>query len=321
MTSEPSSVSIVIPTHNRKDKLIRLIESILQSNYPKEKLEIIVVDDASTDGTYEELTKIFSDLIKERKLKIIRNKRDRYSTYCRNIGVKYSHGEYIFLIDDDNIVDKSCILELVKTFKQNDKIGMVCPLNLWKKEPDVIIAIGGKIPILWRRLFSRDKYKKLIGKRINFVNLPDTIENCDFCPNAFMIKKDLALKTLPDSDLFPHNWGEVEWGVKVKQLGYEIICNTKAIVWHDINNPYRIITRIDNEFKAYDIAKTRIIFVRKYGVVIDKILLFITLLLYIVGYIIIALKSSRSRSKRTIIGAILEGTTHGLFYDFNNLKR
>jgi glycosyltransferase involved in cell wall biosynthesis len=38
-------ISIVIPTHNRKERLTRLINSILQSNYPQDKLEIIVVDD------------------------------------------------------------------------------------------------------------------------------------------------------------------------------------------------------------------------------------------------------------------------------------
>jgi glycosyltransferase involved in cell wall biosynthesis len=43
-------------THNRKEKLIRPLEFTLNSNYPKNMLEIIVVDNASTDGTYEKVS-------------------------------------------------------------------------------------------------------------------------------------------------------------------------------------------------------------------------------------------------------------------------
>ena len=53
-------VSIVIPTHKRKEKLIRLIKSILRSDYPREKIETIVIDDASTDGTDRKSTRLNS---------------------------------------------------------------------------------------------------------------------------------------------------------------------------------------------------------------------------------------------------------------------
>jgi len=80
-------VSIVIPTHNRKEKLTRPINSILQSNYPKDKLETIVVDDASTDGTYEEIRAKFHSGVK-----IIRNEREMLPAASRNIGIKMLMG-------------------------------------------------------------------------------------------------------------------------------------------------------------------------------------------------------------------------------------
>jgi len=52
-------ISVVIPTYNRKEKLIRLLGSILRSDYPDNKIEIIVVDDASIDGTYKEVRRRF----------------------------------------------------------------------------------------------------------------------------------------------------------------------------------------------------------------------------------------------------------------------
>jgi glycosyltransferase involved in cell wall biosynthesis len=62
--------------------LTRLINSILQSNYPQDKLEIIVVDDASTDGTYEEIRAKFHGV------KIIRNEKEALPATSRNIGIK-----------------------------------------------------------------------------------------------------------------------------------------------------------------------------------------------------------------------------------------
>ena len=58
-------ISVIIPTYNRKDKLIRLIRSIKKSNYPSEKMEIIVVDNSSIDGTSEEIEKLFTTLRKK----------------------------------------------------------------------------------------------------------------------------------------------------------------------------------------------------------------------------------------------------------------
>jgi len=76
-------VSIIIVTHNRNEKLIRLIESILTSNFPREKIEIIVVDDASNDGTY--------DIIKTKYpyIKIIRTSKEVLPSAAKNIGISY----------------------------------------------------------------------------------------------------------------------------------------------------------------------------------------------------------------------------------------
>jgi len=63
-------VNIIIPTFNRKEKLDRLINSILKSSYPVNKLDIIVVDDASTDGTYEYIKNKYSTI------KLIKNKKE-----------------------------------------------------------------------------------------------------------------------------------------------------------------------------------------------------------------------------------------------------
>ena len=84
-------VSIVIPTHNRKKHVERLINSILENTY--KNIEIIVIDDDSTDGTYEYLKEKFGNLP---NFKIVRNNKNLLVSGSRNKGIGLSKGELIF---------------------------------------------------------------------------------------------------------------------------------------------------------------------------------------------------------------------------------
>lgn len=65
-------VSVIIPTYNRKDKIISTVESINKSNYPKNKIEIVIINDCSTDNTQD----ILFDLKKKHiNLKLLKTKK------------------------------------------------------------------------------------------------------------------------------------------------------------------------------------------------------------------------------------------------------
>src|SRR5689334_24234450 len=101
-------VSVVIPTHNRKTSALRLVRGLLKNDY--KNIEIIVIDDLSNDGTSEYLKKN----VRDKRLKIYRNKSNVFAAQSKNIGAKKAYGEYIFFVDDDNAVDKTLISSLVK---------------------------------------------------------------------------------------------------------------------------------------------------------------------------------------------------------------
>jgi len=251
-------VSVVIPTYNRKGKLIRLIESILQSNYPREKLEIIVVDDASTDGTYEEVRKKFPEV------KIIRNEKELFLAGSRNVGIRNSKGESIFLIDDDNIIDKNCILELVRTFGSSQKIGVVAPIMYYLKAPNRIWCSG-----IERSMIT--SLTKIIGRdKMDNGQYKNLIESKDF-PNAFMVKREVIKKVgLFDEKTFPIHYDEADFGERVRRAGYKVVCNPKAKIWHGISLPEEVedkarLFHCHNELRAFYCGKNRIIFHRKYS--------------------------------------------------------
>jgi glycosyltransferase involved in cell wall biosynthesis len=96
-------ISVIIPTYNRKDMLIRAIESVRKQNY--KHVEIIIINDFSTDGTKEYLEEHYSN---HEQIKIFHNEMNLNAGTSRNIGYQASQGDYvIFLDDDDYYIDEN----------------------------------------------------------------------------------------------------------------------------------------------------------------------------------------------------------------------
>lgn len=90
-----SKVSVIIPTYNSEKYVAKAIESALQQTYPN--VEVIVVDDASQDGTVEVVAGYCSD-----RLKLLVNEINRGPSYSRNRGIEAAKGEWIALLDSDD---------------------------------------------------------------------------------------------------------------------------------------------------------------------------------------------------------------------------
>ncbi|HVF47851.1 MAG TPA: glycosyltransferase [Pyrinomonadaceae bacterium] len=110
------SVSVIIPNYNYAHYLREAIEGVLNQTYPD--IEIIVVDDGSTDGS-SEILKSYGDRI----LLILQN--NQGVSAARNNGVMSSHGQYVAFLDaDDSWLPKKIERE-VEQFSLNPKLGLV----------------------------------------------------------------------------------------------------------------------------------------------------------------------------------------------------
>jgi len=297
-------VSVVIPTHNRKDKLIRLIYSVLQSNYPKNKLEIIVVDDASTDGTCAAILTRFQELISKETLKIVSQKKNIFLAKARNIGMSFAKGKYIFFVDDDNILDKDCVLHLVDVMESDSRIGVAGPLMFYYSCPNKIWCAGGKLNFILR------PYHLFKGKDIRRIKLSSIIDDIDYFPNAYMVRENICAFVQHDDKNFPHNWEEQDFCIKIKRMGYKIVTVTNAKIWHDIDYD-GYITRL-GPFKTYDQAKSRIVFLRKYGNLFQKISFWAAVFPASTFYYLYKILTVPSDSKLEIIRSYIKGTIEGI---------
>jgi glycosyltransferase involved in cell wall biosynthesis len=110
-------VSVIIPTYNYSNYITEAIDSILIQTYPKEKIEIIVVDDGSTDNTYDVLKALINNKIIQYYYQD--NKGKANATYN---AIKRCSGKYIFNLDADDYFLKDKITEYVKVFEKDDTI-------------------------------------------------------------------------------------------------------------------------------------------------------------------------------------------------------
>jgi GT2 family glycosyltransferase len=258
--SEKMSISIVIPTYNRKEKLLRLIRSLLESTYPVEQSDIIVVNDRSSDGTADAVRRSFPDV------NLINNEEEGFISRSRNIGIKASSGKYVLLIDDDNVVDRNLVKELVTTFVNDHtgSIGIVAPIMCYLDKPDLIWCAG-----VHRDMTT--SLTKFVGRgEIDEGQYLGLLDSEDF-PNAFMISREVIEKVgMFDEKLFPIHYEEADLGERARRAGFRVVCNPSAKTWHDIALPSKTddrtrIYHLQNDMRAYYSGRNRVLFFKKYA--------------------------------------------------------
>lgn len=115
-------VSIIIAARNEAASIERKIENTFALRYPKEKMEVLVVSDASADSTdkiVDSLRRRFGDA-----LKLIRQETRLGKTAAQNLGVAHANGEIYVFSDATTIYDENALLALVRNFA-DDKVGCV----------------------------------------------------------------------------------------------------------------------------------------------------------------------------------------------------
>lgn len=101
-------VSIIIPVFNRETIVCKTIESVLAQTY--RNLEIIIVDDGSTDNSYKECSAYAE---KDNRIVLLKKKNGGVSS-ARNAGLEVLHGEYVFFLDSDDFIYDDAIEKLVR---------------------------------------------------------------------------------------------------------------------------------------------------------------------------------------------------------------
>jgi len=146
-------VSVIVLNWNGKYHLERCLSSVLKQTYPN--FEVVLVDNASTDGSVEFVRKRFPEVM------IIHNEENLGFAAGNNVAIRATRGNYIATLNNDTQVDPHWLEELVRAAEADPKVGMCSSKMLFLHRPDIINSTGislDKAGIAWdRRGGERDK--------------------------------------------------------------------------------------------------------------------------------------------------------------------
>lgn len=114
-----NKISVIIPHYNNKDDILNAINSVINQTYTN--WELIIVDDHSNDGSYQ-LIKDFIDNNKIYDIRLIRNYINLGTYVSRNIGLTMMNGNYFFILDSDDVIDKYMFEIKMNILLNNEKL-------------------------------------------------------------------------------------------------------------------------------------------------------------------------------------------------------
>ena len=127
---ELPKVSILIPAFNEEKSIEGTIKSVLATDYPKNKLEIIVIDDGSIDNTLK-IAKKFQGKHEGKIIKVFTKKNGGKGS-ALNFGIKKSIGEIIFSMDADTFVHPESVKKMVRYFKNKQVMSVTPGITIYK---------------------------------------------------------------------------------------------------------------------------------------------------------------------------------------------
>lgn len=218
-------VSVVIPHHNGKEIIFDCINSLIKST--KAPLEIIVVDNASSDGSIEFIKDKFPFV------KIVRLNENRGFAGGCNAGIMEACADYILILNNDTIHESGFIEKMLTVIEKNREVAAVQPkiLSFYEKEKfDYSGACGGEIdifgfPFARGRLFESIEY--------DYGQYDDLHDSIFWASGTCMLaRKEVIEKAGYFNETFFAHMEEIDLQWRMHLMGYEIRIVPEAVIYH-----------------------------------------------------------------------------------------
>lgn len=236
-----SIISVNFNGINHTRELLYSIETFLGDI----SYEVIVVD----NGSIEDEASILSEEFKSHKF--IRSQINLGFSGGNNLGIMASSGEFIFLLNNDALLVDDSIIELVKTFKMDPKIGVLSP-KIYYQDSENIIQYAGFTE------FSRITIRnRVIGNREYDNGQYNSLsETASAHGAAMMIRMEAVDKAGLMPEIFFLYYEEHDWCAKIKKRGYKVMYQPKSSIIHKESQS----TGVNSYLKTYYNSRNRILF-------------------------------------------------------------
>lgn len=306
MDKEKPKVSVIIPTFNRAKMVCDCVDSVLAQR--DAVIEIVIVDDCSPDATGNAIRSKFGG---ESRVKYLRNAKNSFQAVSRNNGAKIASGDFLFFLDDDNLLKPDAIAEMLECFTRHGDAGLVAPLSIHRRprQDNLIWTLGSD----FNRWTSRPKDT---FPNLPLGELPVSPEDwpTTYSPNAFMVPRHCFDKVGGFDESYVQIFEESDFGWKILELGKTAWIAAKAHTVHlgflepgCVSELRRL--GIEKPYRTYCFARNRMRFARRHFSFMQNLTVsFVFAPLSAAYYMSVALRHKRA----DIALAYLRGTVAGI---------
>lgn len=208
-------VSILIPCHNEERVIAHTIRALLALDYPIGQIEIVVIDDGSTDRTGE-IARTFDSVARVQVVVVPPEKSARGKSSALNYGIQFARHSLVAIYDADNVPDPGALRPLVSQLMSRPKLGATVGMyRAWNRHRSLITRFVNIESIAFQWILQAGRWMLL-----HVTTLPGT---------NFVIRRDLVQKL--------GGWDEqaltedAELSIRIYQAGYQIQFVPSSVTW------------------------------------------------------------------------------------------
>jgi glycosyltransferase involved in cell wall biosynthesis len=205
------TVSVIIPTYNRKSFILETLYSLTEQTYPSDRFEVIIIDDGSSDGTKELEAETFPFTLRYFW------QTNQGDALARNVGAQQSRADILAFLDDDILVESEYLSHIVCELETDHNRIVVGTANHWPAEATPL--------------------SQAVSTPLASVNSHTTVGVAftDIYSNSMSLRREDYFKVgMMHSLGFSGSsmWCDVDFAYRAYRLGYQFCRCTRAMYWH-----------------------------------------------------------------------------------------
>lgn len=250
VTKQPR-VAIVILNWMRPDHTVECLASLAKLDYPADRLDVIIVDNAAHEGNAPTLRQSFPHVT------LIENARNLGFAGGSNVGIRAAMArgaDYVLLLNDDTEVAPDFLRSLVAPAESDPSIGILGPKIYYFDEPRIIWFAGGDV----------GRYGEVSHRGVDQVDeiddgSPLAVEDVGYVTGCAMLVRRAVVEAVGalDERFFAY-YEETEWCARARRAGFRVVYVSGGRVWHKVTRTQRETSRL----YLYLMARNRLLYLQ-----------------------------------------------------------
>jgi len=241
VSSQYPKIAVGIVTYNRKKHIAALLTQMKTINYPTNRLQVFVVDNASTDGTDLLLQQEFPET------KVLKNSENLggsggFNRFFKHIvAMKHDAPEFAWLIDDDAVIDKNTLIYLVRAIQNDNSIAVAGSVMMDLENPSTVYEAGGEL------------FKDSFGWKANIIQTDagnllhvneKTWDSGYAGAYSLLFRTDVIRQVGIWRDYFLHV-DDCEWCIRIRRIsGKRVVIVLDSLIWHVLQGAKKPFTTL-----------------------------------------------------------------------------